>query len=387
MNTNSQILLSLGVLFALGLLCHELGKRTAIPRVSLLLLVGVLASAHVFDLVPPELVAQFPLISQFALCLVGFLIGEQFVYHSLQLSGRSIWIITFVQAITTATVVLIFLFLVGTPVVLAILLAGIAVTTAPTASLDVIKENHFKGELPNILLKVVAIDDVIGILLFSVCFSIAQLFNGHADIAYNLMHAIKEIILAIGLGVVLGWPMAKLTGRLNKGEPMLMEALAFILICGSIAQWMHASYILSCIVLGAMVANFAKHHERPFHAIEGISTPLLIVFFILAGYQFDVMHIQAIGLFGIAYILSRSIGKVGGGYIGAKLAHTDKHISSSLGWCLLPQAGIALGLALMAAHTFPEYASQLLSILVGSTMVFEIVGPLLARLHLNRNAN
>jgi Kef-type K+ transport system membrane component KefB len=379
---SGSMLLTLGMLFLVGLAAHEIGKRTHIPRVTLLLLVGAIASPNALNIVPVEMQSWFPYVSQIGLCMVGFLLGEQFVYKTLQKSAKMIWSITFFECLGAATCVFVVLYLLNVPIIIALLLAGIAPASAPAATMDVIKESKLTGPLPIVLLEVVAIDDVLGIILFAIFLAIAKFFHGSADLYLDLFKACWEILGSVLVGCVMGWPMAKLSGRLSDGEPTLIEALGFVLLTGGIAQLVGASYLLSCIVLGAVVANLATHHTRPFHAIEGISTPLLMIFFLMAGFQFNLSEFFSLGLLGAAYILARSAGLISGGYIGASLGGAPNVIKNHIGWCLLPQAGVALGLALMAADRYPQYASQLLSLLVGSTIVFELFGPLITRVTL-----
>lgn len=376
------ILFTLGAIFLVGLVAHELGKRTGIPRVTILLLTGALASPNALDLVPPIMHSWFPFVSQIALCMVGFLLGEQFVYRTLMKSGKVVWAITVSESLGAALVVFTVLYLLDVPIVVAILLAGIAPASAPAATIDVVKETHVSGDLPKVLLRVVAIDDFFGILIFALCISIVEFLSGTSNFYDELLHSFWEIGGAVLIGCVIGWPMAKLTGRLSKGEPLLIEALGFVLLTGGIAELSGSSYLLASIVLGAMVANFASHHQRPFHAIEGISTPLLIIFFLMAGFQFDITQLHTIGFIGGAYILARSFGLIMGGYIGANLGGADPVVKKYIGWCLLPQAGVALGLALMATEKYPEYSSEILSLLVGTTVIFELFGPVITRFSL-----
>lgn len=381
-DSSGEMLLTLGALFLAGLVAHEIGERTHIPRVTLLLLVGAIASPNALDIVPHEMQSWFPYVSQIALCMVGFLLGEQFVYQTLIKSGKVVWSITIAESIGAAGFVFLALYLINVPVTIALLLAGIAPASAPAATMDVVKDSKLKGLLPTVLLEVVAIDDALGIFLFAVCLAVADVLSGSTNVFLGLISALWEIVGAVFVGCVVGWPMSKLTGRLSRGEPTLIEALGFVLLGGGIAKSLGASYLLSSIILGIVVANFASHHERPFHAIEGISTPLLIVFFLMAGFQFDISVLGALGLIGGVYIVSRSIGKLIGGYVGASFGGADKVVKKHIGWCLFPQAGVALGLALMAAERHPQYASQILSLLVGTTIVFELFGPISTRLSL-----
>jgi len=382
MDSSGNILLFLGSIFLVGLVVNEIGKRTRIPRVTLLLLVGALASPNALNIIPDDIYNWFPYVSQIALCMVGFLLGEQFVYRTLIKSGKAVWSITITESLGAFGLVFLTLYFLNVPTITALLLAGIAPASAPAATMDIVKEYKLKGTLPTVLLEVVAIDDAFGIIIFAACLAIAEFLNGGANLYWDIGIAIWEITAAILIGCVVGWPMSKLTGRLSSGEPTLIEALGFVLLSGGIALLLGASYLLSSIVLGAVVANFATHHTRPFHEIEGISTPLLIVFFLMVGFQFDISVLGSLGFIGAAYIISRSIGLIMGGYIGAKIGGADKVITNHIGLCLLPQAGIALGLALMAAERHPEYASQILSILVGTTIIFELFGPIFTRLAL-----
>lgn len=383
MDASGKILLALGVIFLVGFACHELGKRTHVPRVTLLLLAGAIASPNLLDIVPLALQNWFPYITQMALCLVGFLLGEQFVYRTLTHSDRAVWSIALMESLGAAALVFATLYWLGLPIVVALLLAGIAPASAPAAIMDVVKESRLKGPLPKTLLQVVAIDDFLGILLFALCLSIAQALNGSSS-EYNLMHALWGICGALFIGLGLGWPMAKLTGRLTKGEPMLIEALGFVFLCGGCAVLLNTSYLVACIALGATVANLASHHKRPFHAIEGISTPLLIVFFLMAGFQFDITEFKNLSVIGAAYIIARSVGLIAGSYLGASIGGANRQVKNHLGWCLLPQAGVALGLALIAVEKFPIYNTQILSLLVATTIVFELIGPLLTKAALTR---
>lgn len=380
--SSAQLLITIGSLLLVGLLAHQVGKKTHVPRVTLLLLIGALISPNAFNIIPIELQSWFPYISQISLCMVGFLLGEQFVYHTFIKSSKGVWSVTIFESLFAALLVFFTLYLLDVPIVIAILLAGIAPASAPAATLDVIKQTGVNGKLPKMLMQVVAIDDALGIFIFAFCLAIAEFFIGSPSLIFGLIEATWEVFGAVAIGIIVGWPMAKITGRLKDFEPTTIEALGFVLFTGGLAELLGTSYLLSSITLGIMVANFAKHHSRPFHAIEGISTPFLIIFFIMAGLQFDIGEIELMGVVSIAYIISRSIGLVLGSYIGATIGKSNDDIKHHLGYCLLPQAGVALGMALLVAERFPHYSAQIMTTLVGTTIIFELFGPIVARYHL-----
>ena len=264
-------------------------------------------------------------------------------------------------------------------VVPALVLAGIAPASAPAATFDVIRENHATGQLTKTLMRVVAIDDALGILLFSILLAVAEAMAGGGSAKTEILWGLWDVSGAIILGLILGQPMARLTGRLRKGEPAILEAAGFVFLCGGLATLLHVSYLLACMVLGAVVANRAKHHTRPFHAIEGAADPFLTVFFVLAGFRLEFSALESVGLLGMVYIVARSAALVVGGRLGARISGAPEVVREHLGWCLLPQAGVALGLGLLAAERLPEIGERLLPLIIASTVVFEVVGPMVTR--------
>jgi Kef-type K+ transport system membrane component KefB len=280
--------------------------------------------------------------------------------------------------------VFIVLLLCGFPLPMALLLAAVAPASDPAATLDVIGEAKSKGPLTDTVLGVVAIDDAWGVIVFSMLLVVAQATTGQDGSAMILVHGAWEVAGGILLGALIGLPMAWLTGRVRPGELTLIETLGFVFVCSGLAIRLEVSHILACMAMGATVSNFAKHHERPFHAIEEIEQPFLIVFFLLAGFDFHASQLWTVGLVGIAYLVARSIGLVGGGFFGGFVAKAPRSVRIHTGWCLLPQAGVALGLALIVTERYPEFGPQVLSIVVATTIVFEIVGPLITRFALYR---
>lgn len=186
-------------------------------------------------------------------------------------------------------------------------------------------------------------------------------------------------------GVALGAPLAALTGRVRPGEPTLAEALGAVLVCGGVAMALEVSFLLASMVMGAVVANLASHHRRPFHAIEGIEWPFMVLFFVLAGASFrpDGWG-EEVGGLALAYLVLRTVGRLMGGWLGARLAHREPVWGRWVGLALLPQAGIALGMALVAAQRFPEVQRVVIPAVVATTVLFELVGPILTRVALGR---
>jgi len=378
-------LLIISIFLLLGAFAHAIGKKTKIPRVTLLLIMGIVIGPSVFDVIPHEISTWFPSIAHVALAMVGFLLGESFLGKDLKQSGKTVLFVSIGETIGAAFIVFCAVYLFANDLTISLLLCAIAPASAPAATLDVIKEGHSKGPLTKTVLGVVAIDDAWGVILFSLFLVAAESIVGQSHQTSLLLKGLWEVGGAVLLGIGIGLPMAWFTGRIKPGEPTLIEAAGFIFICGGIAQLIEVSYLLSCMTLGATVANRAKHHTRPFREIEGASEPFLIAFFILAGYEFDLASIKTLGFLSLIYILSRSVGLIFGGRLGARSAKASNTIQKHVGWCLLPQAGVALGLALFVTERLPDQGEVILPLIIGTTVVFELIGPVMTRFHLKKS--
>ena len=380
MFTDAPVLLILGFMFLIGLAADLIGRHSMVPRVTLLILGGLAIGPAGFDLLPQSFVqAWFPPLTTLALSLVGFLLGHHLSISSLKAHGKLVLGITIGETTGAIVVVATLLLLIGVHPVVALLLAGVSAATAPAATFDIVRESGVTGEFPDTLLAVVAMDDAWALFMFSLMMAAASTTNGDSSALSSIWAGLEEIGGSVLLGVALGAPMAYLTGRIRPGEPTLAEALGFVLICGGIATWLDLSAVLSAMIMGAMVASLARHHERPFHAIEGIELPFLMLFFLLAGASAHLDALLLVGGITITYILSRCVGSYAGAWIGAGWAGADPVTRRWLGMCLFPQAGVALGMALMASQRFPEFASMLLPTVLASTIIYELLTPPLTR--------
>ena len=274
----------------------------------------------------------------------------------------------------------------GAPIELALIFAAIAPATAPAPVVDVTQQLNAKGPFTDTLLGIVAVDDAWGMLLFSVLLVVASIFAGNGDSMQMLYLGIWEISGAILLGIVIGFPMAYLTSHLYPGKSSQAEVLGLVLLCAGLAEWLHVSYILSAMVMGIIVANFTRHHrQRAFKEIQALEWPLLILFFLLAGASLQLNALFEVSLLGMGYIVFRIAGRLSGSYFGAKWAGCSGQQYHWMGLAMLPHAGIPIGMALLAIHHFPGYQSIILAVILGSTVIFELIGPSLTRMMLMRS--
>ena len=372
-------LIVIGTCLLIGFVAHVAGRRAHIPRVTLLLLLGFLVGPGGLQLIPRSVLDWLPLAAQVALSMIGFELGERFLGQRIRTTGRVVLLIAVVVTLGTVLVVFAGLLFAGVSVVLSLLLAGLSTATDPAATVDVLRESRSKGPLTDTVLGVVAIDDAFGIMVFGILVVLASAVGDGSFAPGVFGLAFRELGGGLLVGLVFGFPMALLTGRIRSGELTLIETLGFVLCASGVASLLGASYLIAAMTQGAIVANFARHHSRPFHAINNIRQPFLIVFFLLAGFRLDPMAMKTAGMMALAYVVARSIGRITFGALGAHIGRADRSVRRHIGWCLLPQAGVALGLGLLAAERFPEIGDRLLSLLIATTIVFEVAGPIATR--------
>ena len=378
------ILVVLGGLFLAGLAADTLGRRTRLPRVTLLLGCGVLAGGAGFDLIPQAVTGFYGLLSTIALTMVAFLLGGSLTRDNLAAHGQAILSVSLAVVVATLVAVTGGLWLFGVPIELALLLGGVATATDPAAVADSIRQARAKGDFVDTLRGIVAIDDAWGLIVFALAVVAARATgDGSLDLG-ALYEAGWELGGAVVLGVLIGWPAARLTGRVRRGEPLRIEALGIVFVTAGLAKWADVSFLLCGMIVGMVIVNRAHHHERAFHEIEYIQWPFLVLFFILAGATLDAQALAQVGALGAGYIVLRVLGRIAGGWAGGALGPVPARQGPWFGAAMLPQAGVAVGMALVAGQEFPEHAQTIVTLTIATTVVFEALGPLLAVVALRR---
>lgn len=376
-------LLLLGTILTLSIFADALANRTRLPRISLLVLVGVgVAMVQQWGLGhdggQPLGGLTEPLI-QVALVMVAFLMGGELTRERLRSTGALIVMVSLGIVAVGVTVVGLGLLALGFPLVVAVSLAAISVATDPAEVSEAVHESGSESVRARLLMGIVAIDDLWGILVFGLAMVLLSWQLDH-DATTAVLMAGWELGGALLLGAAVGLPAAWLTGRLRPGEPTQVEAVALILLLAGLSSWMQVSALLAALVAGALVANLSVHHRRSFNEIEHIEWPFLVFFFVLSGASLDLNYAgQAIGVT-VAYILLRLAGRYLGGLLGVVLARRHGvELPASVGLAMTPQAGIAMGMALLVTERFPDHATLLMSAVVVSTVVFELFAPFFVR--------
>ena len=384
MNDLALIITTLGALLLLGLVGDLLSRALPLPRVTLLVLTGIVIGPPGLALLPGEATDWYPLISDLALLMVGFLLGGKLSRETLADVGPQVLTISAFEVVGVSLAVFTGLVLTGVQLEVALLLAGIAPASAPAAVISVTEQLGARGRYTDTLLGIVALDDAWGLVVFSLLLATAQALGGGGGAVDALVHGGRELGVSLLIGLAVGVPAAFLTGRLRPGEPTQAEALGVVLLAGGVALWLEASFLLTAMVVGVVVVNLAAHHERPFREIAHVEWPFMVLFFILAGASLEVGALQAIGWIGLVYIALRAGGLVVGAYLGGVVGGAEPRIRRWMGLAIMPQAGVALGMALVAGNAFPELRDTILPLVIGSTVVFELAGPAFTRLAIIR---
>lgn len=379
------VLVTLGALLLGGLAVEWMGRHLPLPRVTLLILFGFAIGPEALDLLPHGAAEDwFEPVTTLALVMVGFLVGERFSLDRLRRRGATVLTVSLAEALGTAAIVTLGMLALGASLPLALLLGGVAPATAPASTYDVVDETRADGPFTETLLGIIGIDDVWGVLLFSLAAAATAAVLGDGSAGAFLLHASRELGGAVALGAALGAAAGLLTQRVEPGQPTLLEAAAIVLLTAGLATWLEVSFIVTAIVLGAVMTNVARHHDQAFHEIEHLEWPFMLLFFVLAGASLHVHALAGIGLLGLGYVALRVVGKIAGARIGGRLARAEPGVRRWTGIALLPQAGVALGLALLADQRFPAIGETLLPLVIAATVVFELAGPACTRLALRR---
>lgn len=382
LNIETTNLILLGVILSLSIFADALANRTHLPRISLLVLVGVgVAMVQQWGLDQPggqPLAGLSEPLIHVALVMVAFLLGGELTLRRLRNIGSLIMLLSLTVLMTGMAVVGVGLLLLGFPLVVAVSLAAISVATDPAEISEAVHERGDTRLHARLLMGVVAIDDAWGILFFGLAMALlGWQLGGDGTIA--LLQAGWELGGALVLGAIVGLPAAWLTGRLKPGEPTQVEAFAVILLLAGLSLWLEVSALLAALFAGALVANLSTHHTRSFNEIEHIEWPFLVFFFVFSGASIDLSYVDSAIWLTLAYIALRLSGRYLGGVLGGHLVRRQARLPHDIGLALTPQAGIAMGMALLVAERFPDYGTLILSTVVVSTVFFELLGPFLVR--------
>lgn len=372
--------ISLGIALIVGVACGKLMNRFKVPAVAGYIIGGLLLGSSVFNIISGDTINQMSFISDFALCIIAFNIGSELEIPVIKQLGKSIFIIAFFEAIGAFILVSAVSYFITKDPAIALILGSVSAATAPAATVMVLRELNAKGPLTSTLLGVVAVDDAICLIIFAMAASVAKVFVNHELITIRkvLLLPLEEIGLSIIAGAVLGivlTALIKYSKGLNELLPFIVAAL---LILDGAATVYGLSPLLSAMAMGVVVANTSSKKAKAFKVLEDFAPPIVAAFFVLAGARLNISYIPQIGILGVAYLLFRIIGKLAGASIGATISKAPANVKKYIGYGLLSQVGVAVGLAITVNREFPnsEIGTIVVTILLATTIATEIVGPI-----------
>ena len=391
-NADIDILLVICLALVVGLLMTRLMKIVGLPNVTGYLIVGIILGPCVLGLMnKDQLENVFSVITDLALAFIAFSIGVEFKI--------SVFVITLTQALTTTLLVdavIITMAIVRpdlVPLPVAICLGAIATATAPAATLMVVRQYKAKGPVTETLLPVVALDDAVGLIVFSVSIALAKVFASGTQPTFNsiVLEPLLEIVASLGVGAILGLLLTlgmKLfksrANRLCLCIAMVMAGCGLTRLSATLGiPGFSLSSLLVCMMIGAIYCNMFKESDVIMEQCDRWTTPLFMLFFIISGANLDIFNIVNVGIVGIVYVFVRAAGKYFGAMWGAAVVKAPKPVTKYLGLTLLPQAGVAIGMAAICATSLPAAeAAAVTTVVLCATLIYELVGPVITKIAL-----
>ncbi len=403
-----QVLFSLSIALLAGLLLSRLAKLAKLPAVTAYLIAGVLIGPFCLGLfgvpglgfISHEDVKSYSIICDVALGFIAFSIGNEFRLSQLKAIGKQATVIGILQAVFTT--LLVDAALIGLHFIIpdklsleaAIILGAIASATAPAATLMVVRQYKAKGPVTDTLLPVVALDDAVGLVLFSISFGVAKgLLAGGANVVSIIVEPLIEVVLSIGLGAAMGYVFTFTERFFHSRSKRLAMSVAFIFLTVAISMLkfniggVHIAFssLLSCMMLGTIFCNICDFSEELMDRLDRWTAPLYVLFFVLSGAEFDlsILTDYIIVIVGLVYIVFRCCGKYFGAAFSSRMTNAPPTVQKYLGITLFPQAGVALGMALKA-EALAGVGMLVANITLFSVLIYELVGPLLTKISLQK---
>ncbi len=401
-----QILLSLSIAMFAGLMLSRLAKLVKLPAVTAYLVAGILVGPYClgalglsgFGFTSMADIKSYSIISDVALGFIAFSIGNEFRMSDIKHIGKQALVIGIVQAVAATVLVdlafigLHFIFPDKITLPTAIIMGAVASATAPAATLMVVRQYKAKGPLTSILLPIVALDDAVGLVVFAISFGVAKaMLSGHIDMLSVIVEPILEVFLSLGLGLVMGFLFSFFERFFHSRSKRLSMSVTFVLLTVALSMLefdvfgVHIAFssLLVCMMLGTVFCNICDFSVELMDRIDRWTAPIFMLFFVLSGAELELSVFTdiLIVLIGLVYILMRSIGKYLGSFVSAKAVGCDKNIVKYLGITLLPQAGVALGMAIKASELGTE-GHMIANLTLFSVLIYEIVGPYLTKISL-----
>lgn len=387
----SQVIISVAIMLIAGYIMSRLTKKLKLPNVTGYIIAGILIGPYCIDVVPARVVEGMSFLADIALAFIAFSTGEFFKMSTLKKNGGKNVIITVFEALLASIVVfLVMYFALGLSLPFSIVLGALAAATAPASTMMTIRQTNSKGDFVDTLLQVVALDDVVGLVAFSVAIAVATASLAGTVTVGNVLLPIVYNIVAFVVGGGLGFLLKLLISKRSTDNRLIIAVATIFGFCG-LCSFMDVSPLLGCMAMGTVYMN-TSNDDKLFKQLNYFSPPILLLFFVRSGVNFKLDALvdsgQSVGgvsllVIGIVYFFVRILGKYGGSFLGCLVTKKDKKVRNYLGLALIPQAGVAIGLATLASRTIGgDTGSALETIILASSVLYELIGPACAKLAL-----
>ena len=382
-----DLFFKLSIIILVGLLGGRVAQKLALPSVSGYIVAGLILGPSFIDLVSRQDLSSLSFITDIALAAIAFSIGNEFLISDMKKVGTRIFLIAVAEVIGAFIVVFIVMFYIfNQPLEFSLVISSMSAATAPAGIVMVIRELRADGPLVKTILPVVALDDAFGIMAFGVALSLAKMASGMEE--FTVLRLISapliEIFGSLLLGFILGLMLTYLAKRAKNRNELLIISIAFILATVGIANFFNLSPLLTAMMMGGTLVNLKQNAKRVFGTVNDFTPPIDLLFFTLAGMSLDIKVLATVSTLGIGYILARALGKIIGAGVGAVALKESKTIQKYLGLSLLTQGGISIGLSSIVANELPQFSESIITVILFSVLVFEIMGPIFAKIAITK---
>lgn len=379
------VIISLAILLLSGFIATRFTQKLRLPNVTGYIFAGVIIGPYFLDLIPREIISGMDFVTDIALAFIAFGVGRYLKLAAIKESGVQVIIITVCEALIAAAVVsVVMIYFFKLPVSFSLLLGAIGSATAPASTIMTIRQYKAKSNFVNVLLQVVALDDAVALVAFSMCAAVAQTINSGIRPGPSIfLYPIALNIFMIILGIVFAFIFDKVISERSPNNDRLILTIVAILLLTGICAVFDVSPLLSCMAFGTTYLN-KSHDKKTFKQVNNFAQPILPLFFVLSGMRLNIPALRTAGLIGLVYFFVRIVGKYIGACTGASIGRASPEVRKYLGLALIPQAGVSIGLAMLGQRILPQAMGSLLStIILSSSVLYEMIGPAAAKLALH----
>ena len=380
LNDTTIVLLTIAIILLMGFLLTRVTKPLKLPNVTGYIIAGIIIGPHVLKIIPIEMINSMAFMSDIALAFIAFGVGRFFKREAFKETGWGIFLITILESILAGIFITLSMhYIFNLEWHFSLLLGAIATATAPASTMATIRQYNARGKFVNTLLQVVALDDAVCLIIFSVVAALITTDSGSNLTFWQALIPIALNIAAIILGFFSGFILSKLMTPKRSEDNRLILSVALLLGLAGLCAAFDISPLLSCMIFGTTYVNLTKDKEL-FKQLDKFTPPILSIFFVVSVMNLDITSFATLWVIGAAYFLIRIIGKYLGAYLGSAIAKMPKSIKYYLGFALVPQAGVAIGLAFLGKRIIGgAMGDMLLTIILSSSVLYELIGPASAK--------